>query len=195
MTRPLTAAGAVRSCVVLAALFAAGLKGADHLPSLLAGTPYGARVYWSVAAAEAGIGARIWLPATVPPAIGWPPARIDVWPAPPVSVAVHFAPRAGGRDGLILVQSIGGRARAPEAILPAVQVLMTVNDVPLGARTGTMTRALAPGGQVLHDLSWDQGPRHLVLRYAGPVEDLLQVADSLAGRGEERPRPAERIRP
>ncbi len=180
----LTATGAVRSCLLLAVLFALGLKGADHLPALLAGTPHGARVYWTVAEAEAGIGARIWLPTSVPRSIGWPPARIDVWPGPPVSVAVHFQPRTGARDGLILVQSIGTRAGAPEAVLPPVQVLMTVGDVPLGARTGTMTRALAPGGQLLHDLSWDQGARHLVLRYAGPVEDLLQVADSL-----------ERIRP
>ena len=184
MPSQLTATGAVRSCFLLAALFALGLKGADHLPSLLAGTPHGARVYWTAADAEAGIGARIWLPASVPHAIGWPPSRFDVWPAPPVSVAVHFAGRAGERDALVLVQSIGAPADAPDAILPAVQVLMTVDDVPLGERTGRMTRALAPGGQLLHDLSWDQGRRHLVLRYAGPVEDLLQVAGSL-----------ERIRP
>lgn len=179
-----TAAGAVRSCLLLGALFALGLEGADRLPSLLAGTPHGARVYWTVAEAEAGIGARIWLPSSVPSDIGWPPARIDVWPAPPVSVAVHFPALGDGRDELILVQSIGARAAAPEAILPPLQVLMTVGDVPLGARTGTMTRALAPGGQLLHDLSWDQGDRHMVLRYAGPVEDLLEVADSI-----------ERIRP
>jgi hypothetical protein len=175
----LTATGAVRSCVLLAALFAVGLEGADRLPSLLAGTPHGARVYWAVADAEAAVGARIWLPSSVPPSIGWPPARIDVWPEPPVSVAVHFPARAGGPDGLILVQSIGARAAPPDAILPPVQVLMTVGDVSLGGRMGTMTRALAPSGQLLHDLSWDQGPRHLVLRYAGPVEDLLQVAASL----------------
>ncbi len=179
MSPMLTVTGAVRSCLLLASLFALGLKGADHLPSLMAGTPYGARVYWTVADAEAGIGSRLWLPTSVPPSIGWPPARIDVWPEPPVSVAVHFPARAGGKDGLILVQSIGVRAAAAEAILPPVHVLMTVDDVPLGERTGTMTRALAPGGQLLHDLSWDQGTRHLVLRYAGPVEDLLQVAASL----------------
>ncbi len=180
----LTATGAVRSCLLLAAIFAAGLKSADYLPALLAGTPHGARVYWTVAEAEAGLGARIWLPTSVSPAIGWPPARIDVWPGPPVSVAVRFPARAGSRDGLILVQSIGARAAAPEELLPSVQVLMTVEDVPLGDLTGRMTRALAPGGQLLHDLSWDQGDRHLVLRYAGPVENLLQVAGSL-----------ERIRP
>lgn len=184
MPAKLTATGAVGSCLLLAALFAVGLKGADYAPSLLAGTPHGARVYWTVAEAEAGIGARIWLPSSVPPSVGWPPARIDAWPGPPISVAVHFPARAGAREGLILVQSMRGRAAAPDAILPPVQVLMTVDDVPLGGHTGKMTRALAPGGQLLHDLSWDQGPRHLVLRYAGPVEDLLQVAGSL-----------ERIRP
>jgi hypothetical protein len=174
-----TTAGAIRSCVVLATLFALALKGADHVPSLVAGTPHGARVYRTLADAEAGIGARIWVPASCPGAIEWPPSRIDVWPIPPVSVAVRFRGRAGGQARLILVQSIGVRARPPEALLPALQVLMTIDDVPLGGHTATMTRELAPDGQLLHDLSWDQGTRHLVLRYMGPVEDLLLVAGSL----------------
>ena len=160
------------------------LKGADYVPSLLAGTPHGARVYWTLADAEAGLGARIWVPTSYPAAIAWPPARIDVWPVPPVSVAVHFNGRAGERDLLILVQSIGARARPPAALLQPVETLMTVGDVPLPIHAATMTRELAPGGQLLHDLSWDQGSRHLVLRYAGPVEDLLLVAGNL-----------ERIRP
>ncbi len=175
----LTPTGAVRSCVLLAGLFALGLKGADYLPSLAAGTPHGVRVYWTVEQAEAGVGARIWLPTTLPPSVAWPPDRIDAWPGPPVAVAVRFRSRDGSRDGMVLVESIGARVQAPEALLAPVQVLMTLNDVPIDGVPGTMTRALAPGGQLLHDLWWDQGGRRLVLRSAGPVEDLLQVAANL----------------
>lgn len=174
-----TVPGAVRSCLLLAAACVVVLKGADYVPSLVAGTPHDARVYWTLADAEAGIGARIWVPTSYPPAVLWPPSRIDVWPIPPVSVAVHFEARGGGRDALILVQSIGERARPPDALLPPVETLMTVPGVPLGAHTATMTRALGRGGQILHELAWDQGTRHLVLRSAGPVEDLLQVAANL----------------
>lgn len=183
--RPMpTVPGAVRSCLLLAAVCVVVLKGADYVPSLLAGTPHDARVYWTLADAEAAIGEPIWVPSSYPPSIEWPPSRIDVWPVPPVFVAVHFHGRAGGRDGLILVQSIGARARPPAALLPPMETLLKVDDVPLGAHTATMTRELGSGGQLLHDLSWDQGSRHLVLRYAGPVEDLLLMAGNL-----------ERIRP
>lgn len=178
-----TLTGAVRSCLLLVAACALVLKAADHLPALVAGTPHGARVYRTLAAAEAGIGARIWVPASCPPAIEWPPSRVDVWPGPPVSVAVRLQERSNGRNFLILVQSIGARAQPPDALLEPAENLMTA-DVPIGGHSATMSRGLAPDGQLLHDLSWDQGGRHLVLRYSGPVEDLLAVAASL-----------ERIRP
>jgi hypothetical protein len=149
------------------------------VPALLAGTPHGARVYRTVDRAEAGIGAAIWLPSPVPPALSWPPDRIDVWPGPPVSLAVRFGARKPGGPGLVLFQSIGGRQNPPDALLPAAQGLLTVGEVPIGRHLATLTRALAPGGQLLHDLTWDQGDRRLVLRYEGPVEDLLQAARSL----------------
>jgi hypothetical protein len=180
MMRPMpTVSGALRTCVLFAAACVVVLKGADYVPSLLAGTPHGARVYWTLADAEAGIGAWLWVPTSYPQAIVWPPSRIDAWPGAPTTVAIHFNGRTGERDVLILVQSIGGRARPPDALLPPVETLMTVEDVPLRAHTAMMARELAPGGQLLHELSWDQGARHLVLRYAGPVEDLLVVAGNL----------------
>jgi hypothetical protein len=76
------------------------------------------------------------------------------------------------------VQSIESPAPPPEALLPPVQVLMTI-DVAVGRHRATLTRALAPSGQVLHDLSWEQGTRRLTVRYVGPVEDLLLIAASL----------------
>jgi hypothetical protein len=74
-------------------------------------------------------------------------------------------------------------APPPDLLLQPGQVLMAV-DVQVGRRQATLTRALAQDGQVLHDLSWDQGTRHVLLRYTGPVEELLLIAASL-----ERMRP------
>jgi hypothetical protein len=47
-----------------------------------------------------------------------------------------------------------------------------------------LTRGLERGGGLVHDLAWDVGARRLTLRYAGPVEELLQLA---AGFERERP--------
>jgi hypothetical protein len=169
---------AVQAWLLLAAGFAGVLKAADRVPSLVAGTPHGARVYATVQEAETAIGGPLWVPTDLPGALAWPSVRVDAWPGPPVSVAVHVAARSDGRERLIVVQSIESPAPPPEVLLPPVQVLMTV-DVLVGRRAATLTRALAPGGQLLHDLSWAQGTRRVTMRYVGPVEDLLLIAASL----------------
>jgi hypothetical protein len=169
---------AVQAWLLLAAGFAGVLKAIDRVPALIAGTPHGARVYATVQEAEAAIGERVWVPTFLPSALAWPSDRVDAWPGPPVSVAVHVAARSDGREHLVLVQSIEAPALPPDVLLPPVQVLVTI-DVPVGRHRATLTRALAPSGQVLHDLSWEQGTRRLTLRYTGPVEDLLLIAVSL----------------
>jgi hypothetical protein len=174
---------AVQAWLLLAVGLAGVLKATDRVPALIAGTPHGARVYATVQEAEAAIGGQVWVPTGLPSALAWPSVRVDEWPGPPVSVAIHVAARSDGRERLVLVQSIESPAPPPEVLLPPVQVLMTV-DVPVGRHTATLTRALAPSGQVLHDLSWEQGTRRLTVRYVGPVEDLLFIAASL-----ERMRP------
>ncbi|HEX7485463.1 MAG TPA: hypothetical protein VF332_04885 [Vicinamibacterales bacterium] len=174
---------AVQSWLLVAAGFAVALKAADRVPALIGGTPHGARVYATLAEAEAAIGAHIWVPTYCPDSLVWPPTRVDVWPGPPPSVAVHLRGRGNERDRLILEQSIGMLAPPPDLLLQPGQVLMAV-DVQVGRRQATLTRALAQDGQVLHDLSWDQGTRHVLLRYTGPVEELLLIAASL-----ERMRP------
>src|SRR5450759_1285965 len=123
----------VRSWLLLVGAFAVGLKAADRMPALMAGTPHGARIYATVAEAEHAVGAKIWVPAYYPDTMAW---------------------------------------------LPAVHVL-TTNAVTLGRHPATLTRVLAPSGQLLHDVWWDQGPRRLTLRYSGPVEELILIATSL----------------
>jgi hypothetical protein len=168
----------VRSWLVLAAGFALALKAADRVPSLVAGTPHGARVYRTVTDAERALGARLWVPAACPPSVEWPPVRIDAWPGPPTSVAIRARGRSDARERFVLVQSIGAPAAPPAALLEPLQELMTV-EVRVGSHLATLTRGLAPSGHVMHDLWWDEGNRRVTLRYEGPVEELLRVADSL----------------
>jgi hypothetical protein len=169
---------AILAWLLLAAGLAGALKAADRVPALIAGTPHGARVYATVQEAESAIGGQIWVPTDLPGALAWPSVRVDAWPGPPVSVAIRVAARSDGQERLVVVQSMASTAPPPEVLLPPVQALMTI-DVPVGRHNATLTRALAPGGQLLHDLSWDQGTRRLTVRYVGPVEDLLRIAASL----------------
>ncbi len=169
---------AVRSWIVIAAGFALVLKAADRVPSLVAGTPHGVRIYRTVAEAERAVGARLWLPAEVPQSVDWPPVRIDAWPGPPVWLVVRAAGRADARERLVLAQSIGAPAPPPAHLVEPLQELMTV-DVPVGRHTATLTRGLASSGLLLHDLSWTAGTRRVTIRYAGPVEELLRLAASL----------------
>ena len=169
---------AARSWVLIAAGFAVVLKVADRVPALIAGTPHGARVYRTLAEAERAIGARLWVPASIPPSVDWPPVRVDAWPGPPTSVVIHAMGRADAGERMVVAQSIGSPAAPPALLLEPLQELMTV-EVPVGRHTAILTRGLASSGRLLHDLSWTAGTRRVTIRYAGPVEELLLVAASL----------------
>lgn len=157
---------------------AAALKTADCLPALIAGTPQGVRVYSTLNDAEHAVGARVWLPAYYPDSLAWPPERVDAWPGPPVMVAVRVSGRADHREKLVIVESLWARAAADARLLPAAPVLLS-SDIRIGDRAARLDRVVAPGGEVLHDVTWDQGRRRLTLRYRGPVEELLTIADSM----------------
>jgi|WetSurMetagenome_2_1015567.scaffolds.fasta_scaffold252053_2 hypothetical protein len=168
----------VRSWLLVVAAFVVALKALDVLPALMVGTPHGLRVYATVDEAQRAVGARIWLPPYYPDSLAWPPARIDAWPGPPAMVAVHVRGRSDRRERLVIVQSLGGLAAAPSILLAPAEVL-TTTEVTLGTRPAVLTRVVAPDGEVVHDVSWDHGPRRLTLRFHGPVEQLLLIAGSL----------------
>jgi hypothetical protein len=168
----------VQSWLLVVAACAVGLKAVDRVPALLSGTPHGVRAYATVADAEQAIGARLWLPAFYPDTLAWPPARIDAWPGPPLMVALRVNGRADGRERLVVVQSFGAPAPpAPELLVPA-RVLNTANVVVV-TRSAIVTRVVVPGGDVMHDVTWDRDGRRVTLRYHGPVEELLVIAASL----------------
>jgi hypothetical protein len=163
---------------------ALAVKGMDWLPGLVTGTPQRVRVYSSVGEAEQAIGASLWLPAYYPDTLLWPPARIDAWPGPPTSVALRVSDRESRLERFVLIQSIEAPGEAPAALLDSVLVLDSA-DVAIGTRTGRLSRVLTSDGQVLHDVSWTHGVRRLTIRFRGPAEQLLLIAESL-----ERARPS-----
>jgi hypothetical protein len=92
---------AVQAWLILVAGFAVALNALDRVPAFLSGSPHGARVYATVARAEAAIGAQIWVPPSWPDSLVGPPVRVDVWPGRPMSVALHVAERPPGREDLV----------------------------------------------------------------------------------------------
>ena len=178
-----TRAYALLSWLVVTAGAAVALKAADRVPALLAGTPHGARSYRTVSEAERATGVRLWLPASLPSDVDWPPFRIDAWPGPPVSVALRANATSESRERLVIVQSIGTPTQPPSVLLEPLQALL-VTHVPVGRRAGVLTRGLEPSGRLVHDLAWDAGARRVTIRYAGPVEELLQLAAGLERNGQ-----------
>ena len=170
----------MRSWLLVVAAFALALKAVDRLPAAdrghaarRAGLRVGGRRLNAPSARASGC------PAFYPDTLAWPPARIDAWPGPPVVVALHVNGRADGRERLVIVQSFRSPAAPPPVLLPAPVQVLTTTDVRIEGRAGVLTRLVAPGGEVMHDVSWDHGTRRLTLRYHGPVEELLLIAASL----------------
>ena len=166
--------------VLVMGVAAGALKALDRVPSLLAGTPHGARVFGSIEEAERAVGARIWLPAYYPDELAWPPASVEATSTEPLAVVVRIARRSDGRERLVVAQSIGATAAPPPHFLPRADEIGAA-EVVVGAHRARLSRVLL-GPYELHDLWWDQGGRRVTLRYTGPVETLLQIASSLEHR-------------
>jgi hypothetical protein len=176
-----TAGRLVRSWLLVIATFVVGIVAIDRVPSVLTGTPHGLRVYASIEEAERAVGTRVWLPPSRPDSLAWPPRRIEVWPGPPPVVAVRIPARGSGVERLVVVQSLGAAASPPAALLPAAEPL-AITTVPVGTRQARLTRGVSSAGELLHEISWDHGSRRFVLRYRGPVEELMRMADGLERR-------------
>ena len=167
----------VASWLLVMAVAAVALKAVDHVPTLLAGTPHGVRVYRSIDDAERAIGARVWMPGYYPDELRWPPARVEVGAAGPAAVAVRITGSDGDPDRLVIVQTIGAEGTPPSSVLPAGEPLGT-SAVTVGSHPAVLARILL-GTREVHDVSWTQDGRRIVLRYAGPVDRLLLMAASL----------------
>lgn len=170
-----------RVLVSLAAVFvvaAGGLKLLDRIPGLVLGTPHGVTRYPDIEQAERALGYNVLVPPYFPDTLQWPPTSIEVTTGPSPAVALHFGGRDGRPDRLQICETLAPDTASAREILPDVAVLETATVFVEGTRAG-LRRVLTDDGRLLHELTWHTGQRLFVLRFDGPVDQLLAMAQSL----------------
>ena len=170
-----------RVFVSLTAVFvvaAGGLKLLDRIPGLVLGTPHGVTRYPNIEQAEHALGNDVLVPPYFPDTLRWPPTSVEVTSGPSPAVALHFAGRDGRPDRLQICETLGPDAASAREILPDVAVLETATVLVEGTRAG-LRRVLTDDGRLLHELTWRMGQRLFVLRFDGPVDQLVAMAQSL----------------
>ena len=174
--RGLTAA--LAPLVLVVAGTAAVLRMADWAPAVLGGEPRGVRRYMSIEEAERATRARVRLPAFFPDTLGWPPARVRLAVGRPASLAVVVAGRAGSMAHLVVAQTLGARGPISPLLLgPGVTLQSAAIEV--AGRAATLTRLSLAGGALVHQVTWDSVDRTVSVRFDGPLDQLLRMADSL----------------
>jgi hypothetical protein len=170
-----------RVVVSLTAVFvlaAGGLKLLDRIPGLVLGTPHGVTRYQDIEQAERALGQDVLVPPYFPDTLRWPPTSIEATAGPSPAVALRFAGRDGRPDRLQICETLGPDEASAREILPDVAVLETATVLVEGTRA-RLRRVLADDGRLLHELTWRLGQRSFVLRFDGPVDQLLAMAQSL----------------
>jgi hypothetical protein len=153
------------------------LRGLDWLPAALGAEPRGIRRYDLVAAVEAKTGRQVRMPAFFPDTLAWPAARIRLVLAP-ATVGLTFVNRSTGSVDLILCETLDGPGRIPPSLLPD-GLLLQATDVSVAGRPAMLARVSLDDGLIVHDLRWESFDRTIELRYAGPVDRLMRMAESL----------------
>ncbi len=174
----LHAAGIASSLALVIAGSALVLHGIDAVPGLLTGEGRGIVRYESIEGVEHAFGARLALPAFFPDSLRWPPERVRLHAAPPVTAALSFAGRDGQADRLAIYQARGARASIPMSLMPAGRVLHRV-AVPVTEGEAALYRVQLPNGSIRNDFIWHRDEASLALRYAGPADELLSIALSV----------------
>ena len=170
-----------RVLVSLTAVFVVsvgGLRLLDRIPGLILGTPHGVTRYQSIEQAERALGQNVLVPPYFPDTLRWPPTSVQVATGPSPSVALHFEGRDGRPDRLQICETLGSDAASVRDFLPDVAALETTTVLVEGTRA-RLRRVLTDDGRLLHELAWHGGQRSFVLRFDGPVDQLLAMAQSL----------------
>jgi hypothetical protein len=79
---------------------------------------------------------------------------------------------------LILCETLDGPGRIPPSLLPD-GLLLQATDVSVAGRPAMLARVSLDDGLIVHDLRWESFDRTIELRYAGPVDRLMRMAESL----------------
>lgn len=158
------------ACLVLALL--------DRLPGVLSGRPKGVLPVGTVEEAERGLRARLLLPAYFPDTLRWPPVAVDIYFGPPAAAAIAFSGRTGPDVRLLLCQTIEPADSVPVKLLPPGLILASVRTR-VGSDPGTLIRLQLDDGRIVHELTWQRDGRLIAVRFDGPVEQLMTLADSV----------------
>jgi hypothetical protein len=178
MERRVTRASVVVPFVLVLAAAAVLLRAADWLPTALGAEPRGIRRHETVRDVELKTGQRVWLPVVFPDTLAWPAARIRLVLGEPAVVGLTFADRATRAGDLIVCETLGERGRIPPSLVPDGLVLQTL-AVTIAGRPAALTRLSLDDGRIVHDVSWESSDRSIRLRFDGPVDQLLRMAESL----------------
>jgi hypothetical protein len=156
---------------------AAGLlRGLDALPGYVTGEPPGIKRLRSVEDAETSIRDRVIVPPYFPDSLHWPPVMIVAHAGPPASVALTFAD-AAGEPALVVFQSRDPRVAPRELVAPAVVLQRATVSMPDG--DAELLRVLTRDGAIWHEIVRRSGERRVVLRFRGPVDQLVRMARSV----------------
>lgn len=174
--------GIVVTLGLVAGATAGILRGLDAVATYLQGDQRGVKRYRSVEDVERKVGMRLLLPAYFPDSLQWPPAAVRLSSAPPQAVALSFTGREAGAERLVIVQTLGPPASLPPELVPAARTLHAT-PIRLDDVEATLSRITGAGGEIWHEIVFERAGRQVVLRFAGPVEELLAMARSMRGRG------------
>jgi hypothetical protein len=171
---------AVVRLVIVTTVAMAGLRVLDSVPRVLTGLPRGVVLVGSLEELRNHVGFDMPMPAYFPATLEWPPRDIRVYRGHDVAVIVRQ--RATNAPWLILASAPAGARDVSGPVLPDATVLQAT-DVP--ADTGTTIRVQRvedAARAVWHQATWRQANRPTVVRYRGPVDELMRIAESLRAR-------------
>ncbi len=166
------------SALVVTASLAALLRAADALPGLFSGETGRVLRFGSVGEAERALGVRIALPHYFPDLLRWPPSVIRAARGRASAVEVRFDGRDGraGRLSVYVALSPGGEI--PSTLRAAGRPFHRL-PVTVKGRASLLTSVLVAGEGVFLELPAEAGGERVLLRFDGPAEELLRIAESL----------------
>lgn len=180
---PREAARVAAAALSVAAALAVALRAADALPSLLTAEPRGISRYASVAEASEKLGATLLAPGYVPQQLVRSPSAVRAVAGSRATVEIRLDGRDGRRGRLRIFQAIAPATELSGALVERAEsfheVLTTVRGLEASLRT-----VRVPGEGELLELYLPGAPRPVLLRFAGPGDELLRIAEGL---GEPRP--------
>lgn len=171
---------AVSRLLLVTAVAMAGLRVLDSVPRVLTGLPRGVVLVRSLEELRNRVGFDMPMPAYFPATLEWPPR--DIWVYRGQDVAVFVRQRATNAPWLIVASAAPGARDVSGPALPDATVLQTT-DVPAGSGTPFRVRRVEDAARaVWHEATWRQADRITVVRYRGPLDELMRIAESLRAR-------------